>query len=117
VSGRSTPSTTARAAGRPPSRSSVANLDGPEARLVSRFDPERMESVSVRAASDPGMLSRMTDKWCGEAADDLRSHLAAVLHYQALVRLTRVEHEYDRGGALSYLAVWDVHPRQGVRPM
>jgi hypothetical protein len=24
-------------------------------------------------------------------------------------RLMRVEHEYDRGGALSYLAAWDVH--------
>ena len=26
-----------------------------------------------------------------------------------LARLMRIEHEYDRGGALSYLAAWDVH--------
>ena len=28
----------------------------------------------------------------------------------------RVEHEYDRGGALAYLAAWDVPPRPPVRP-
>jgi transposase len=40
-------------------------------------------------------------------------------------RLMRVEHEYDRGGALSYLAAWDVHrgkvfgrcePTTGIAP-
>ena len=40
-------------------------------------------------------------------------------------RLMRVEHEYQRGGALSYLAAWDVHrgkvfgrcePRTGITP-
>jgi transposase len=40
-------------------------------------------------------------------------------------RLMRIEHEYDRGGALSYLAVWDVHrgrvsgrcePSTGIAP-
>jgi transposase len=40
-------------------------------------------------------------------------------------RLMRVEHEYERGGALSYLAAWDVHrgrvfgrcePRTGIAP-
>ena len=40
-------------------------------------------------------------------------------------RLMRVEHEYDRGGALSYLAAWDVHrgrvfgrcePSTGIAP-
>jgi transposase len=42
-----------------------------------------------------------------------------------LARLMRVEHEYDRGGALSYLAAWDVHrgkvfgrcePTTGIAP-
>jgi DDE superfamily endonuclease len=42
-----------------------------------------------------------------------------------LARLMRVEHEYDRGGALSYLAAWDVHrgkvfgrcePSTGIAP-
>jgi hypothetical protein len=27
----------------------------------------------------------------------------------AAARVMRVEHEYDRGGALAYLAAWDVH--------
>ncbi len=27
----------------------------------------------------------------------------------ASCRATRVEHEYDRGGSLAYLAAWDVH--------
>ena len=40
-------------------------------------------------------------------------------------RHTRVEHEYDRGGALQYLAAWDVHrarifgrcePKTGIEP-
>jgi hypothetical protein len=37
--------------------------------------------------------------------------------------MMRVEHEYDRGGALAYLAAWDVHrarvfeaPRVSWRP-
>jgi hypothetical protein len=42
-----------------------------------------------------------------------------------LARLMRVEHEYERGGALSYLAAWDVHrgkvfgrcaPTTGIAP-
>jgi hypothetical protein len=42
-----------------------------------------------------------------------------------LARLMRIEHEYDRGGALSYLAAWDVHrgkvfgrcePSTGIAP-
>jgi transposase len=42
-----------------------------------------------------------------------------------LARIMRVEHEYDRGGALSYLAAWDVHrgkvfgrcePTTGIAP-
>lgn len=31
----------------------------------------------------------------------------------AAARATRVEHEYDRGGALAYLAAWDVHHARG----
>ena len=40
-------------------------------------------------------------------------------------RDTRVEHEYERGGALQYLAAWDVHrakifgrcePKTGIKP-
>jgi hypothetical protein len=42
-----------------------------------------------------------------------------------LARMMRVEHEYDRGGALAYLAAWDVHrgkvfgrcePSTGIAP-
>jgi transposase len=42
-----------------------------------------------------------------------------------LARVMRVEHEYDRGGALAYLAAWDVHqarlfgrcePTTGIQP-
>ena len=32
-------------------------------------------------------------------------------------RAMRVEHEYDRGGALAYLAAYDVHRAHGVRPL
>jgi hypothetical protein len=43
----------------------------------------------------------------------------------AAERAMRVEHEYDRGGALQYLAAWDVHrakifgrcePKTGIEP-
>jgi len=43
----------------------------------------------------------------------------------AMARMTRVEHEYERGGALAYLAAWDVHqarlfgrcePSTGIAP-
>src|SRR5260370_41778327 len=43
----------------------------------------------------------------------------------AQARAMRVEHEYDRGGALQYLAAWDCHraklfgrcePRTGIAP-
>jgi hypothetical protein len=43
----------------------------------------------------------------------------------AVARVMRVEHEYERGGALAYLAAWDVHrarlfgrcePSTGIEP-
>ena len=63
------------------------------------------------------------------SADEKTSIQARVRRHQTLAptsrRITRVEHEYDRGGALAYLAAWDVHhakvfgrcePTTGIEP-
>jgi hypothetical protein len=47
------------------------------------------------------------------SADEKTSIHARVRRHRSLApaagRVERVEHEYDRGGALAYLAAWDVH--------
>jgi len=47
------------------------------------------------------------------SADEKTSIQARIRRHPTLApaagRLARVEHEYDRGGALAYLAAWDVH--------
>jgi hypothetical protein len=47
------------------------------------------------------------------SADEKTSIQARVRCHETLApasgRITRVEHEYDRGGALAYIAAWDVH--------
>jgi hypothetical protein len=63
------------------------------------------------------------------SADEKTSIQARVRRHQTLApaagRDTRVEHEYKRGGALQYLAAWDVHrakifgrcePKTGIEP-
>ena len=62
-------------------------------------------------------------------ADEKTSIQARVRRHRTLPprpgRAMRVEHEYERGGALAYLAAWDVHhaklfgrcePRTGIKP-
>lgn len=63
------------------------------------------------------------------SSDEKTSIQARVRRHESLGpaprRATRVEHEYDRGGALQYLAAWDVHrakvfgrcePATGIEP-
>lgn len=63
------------------------------------------------------------------SADEKTSIQARIRRHQTLApaagRDTRVEHEYKRGGALQYLAAWDVHrakifgrcePKTGIEP-
>jgi hypothetical protein len=63
------------------------------------------------------------------SADEKASIQARVRCHETLApgsrRVARVEHEYDRGGALAYLAAWDVHrakvfgrcePTTGIEP-
>jgi len=63
------------------------------------------------------------------SADEKTSIQARVRCHETLApgsrRVARVEHEYDRGGALAYLAAWDVHrakvfgrcePTTGIEP-
>ena len=73
--------------------------------------------------SCPGRARTWEDKKLGQrdfviSADEKTSIQARIRCHPTLApastRDMRVEHEYDRGGALAYLAAWDVHaPRSG----
>ncbi len=71
----------------------------------------------------------LTDDDYVVSADEKPSIQARIRMHESLApapgRSARIEHEYKRGGALTYLAAWDVHraklfgrcePRSGIRP-
>ncbi len=91
------------------------------------------------AREDPGaVLDLYARQWQAKplgkrdfvvSSDEKTSIQARVRRHESLGpaprRATRVEHEYDRGGALQYLAAWDVHrakvfgrcePATGIEP-
>lgn len=85
--------------------------------------------ISVRdpdfAATATRVLDLYARRWAGEplgadeyviSADEKTSIQARCRCHPTLppgrARAMRVEHEYDRGGALAYLAAWDVHRGQ-----